>query len=254
MCVIFLGLETFPRYKLVIAANRDEFYARPTAQADFWQENPNILAGKDLLYGGTWHGITKNGRFAALTNYRDPNQKIGNISRGNLVKDFLQDNESATDFLQKLRRQKNDYTGFNLIFGTLKNDVELFWYSNVNDSFAELKKGIYGLSNRFLDTAWHKVESGKKAFQDLPQIIDTNQLFKILSDRTLAENEDLPDTGIGFEKEKLISPIFIASPDYGTRSSTVVLLENDGKINFTERTFNKNPFEFDEKTFSFQIH
>jgi uncharacterized protein with NRDE domain len=199
MCLIFLAWRRHPDYRLVVAANRDEFYARPTAPAGYWPGEPDVLAGRDLEGGGTWLGVTRAGRFAALTNYRRGDGHIPDApTRGRLVSDFLLSESSP---------------------GTLG-------------------PGIYAVSNDLLDTPWPKVVRGKDSFQRLLQArdIDPSTIFDLLSDRQSAADEALPDTGIGLARERKLSPIFIAAGDYGTRSSTVLLIDGAGDIAFHERT------------------
>lgn len=241
MCLIIFAYKMRPRYELILAANRDEFYSRPTATADFWADAPEVFAGRDLAAGGTWLGITKRGRFAAVTNYRDALAPIGKKSRGNLSRDFLTGNEESEDFLQKIRREKDDFSGFNLLVGDFGAANELFCFSNrdATDEIKKLPAGIYGLSNHLLDTSWQKVEKSKTKFAELLQNsaeINASDLFQILSDRTPAEDCDLPETGIGIGRERILSPAFIAAGNYGTRSSTVLTIESGGTVNFYEKT------------------
>jgi uncharacterized protein with NRDE domain len=251
MCVIFLAINQHSKYKLVLAANRDEFYERPTAQADFWVENENVLAGIDLVHGGTWLGVTKSGRFAAVTNFRDPNQLKGKLSRGNLVKDFLLGEDSPNAYLQQIQADKDNYTGFNLLVGKLQNDVIVSYYANTSDEIIDLKSGFYGLSNHLLDTDWHKVRSGKLKLQDSLNEVSTDKLFEILADKTQADVEDLPNTGVGIERERILSPVFIETPVYGTRCSSLILVDNADNITFIERNYIGNPQQFSENTFNF---
>jgi uncharacterized protein with NRDE domain len=251
MCVIFFAINQHPKYKFIVAANRDEFYERPTAHADFWVENPNILAGKDLVHGGTWLGVTKTGRFAAVTNYRDPNQRKGKLSRGNLVKDFLLGEDSPQTYLQQIQSDKGYYTGFNLLVGELQNEVNLSYYSNVSDEIIELDSGIYGLSNHLLDTDWNKVKSGKAEFENALNDVSINNLFEILADKTLANDKDLPNTGVGIERERILSPIFIETPIYGTRCSTILLVENNKTVEFIERNYKVETSKSEPETNNF---
>jgi uncharacterized protein with NRDE domain len=237
MCVIFFAYKFHPKYPLILLANRDEFYERPTEEAHFWQDFPNIFAGKDLVHGGTWLGITKSGRFAAVTNYRDPNAPKGEISRGDLVSDFLKGNESVEKYLQKIQTNANEFSGFNLLVGEIneQND-EIGYYSNRENKIKFLKAGIYGLSNHLLDTPWRKVEKGKAELSTLLQNDELckDKFFELLKDKTLADDKDLPETGIGYEREKLLSAIFIETPIYGTRSSSLMLIDDDFKISLDE--------------------
>lgn len=241
MCLIIFAANAHPRYQFVLAANRDEFYARPTAPADNWKDEPEVLAGRDLAAGGTWLGITTSGRFAAVTNYRDPLAPVGEKSRGDLTKNFLIGNAAAQNYLRKIEREKNDYSGFNLLvgnFGTSAN--ELFYFSNRVGKSKKMSSGIYGLSNHLLDTAWHKVEQSKSKFAEIlasSDEISPAELLSILADRCIAADEKLPDTGIGIDRERILSPAFIETEGYGTRSSTVLLIERGGRVSFTEKTF-----------------
>jgi uncharacterized protein with NRDE domain len=239
MCIILFAINQHPKYKFILAANRDEFYERPTAQADFWAENPNVLAGKDLVHGGTWLGVTKNGRFATVTNFRNPNQPKGKLSRGNLVKDFLFSENSPQGYLQQIQTDRDNYTGFNLLVGDFSGEVDIQYYSNISDEIIALNSGIYGLSNHLLDTNWHKVANGKSAFAEALEDVSSNRLFEVLAIKTLANDEVLPDTGVGIERERILSPIFIKTPIYGTRCSTVLLVGNDKKVEFIEKSFDR---------------
>ncbi len=238
MCLILLAYDCHPAYRLVVAANRDEFLARPTAPAAFWDDAPHLLAGRDLLEGGTWLGITRSGRFAALTNYRDPAAyRQEKPSRGRLVSDFLRSDLTIPSYRELLHREGRRYNGFNLIFGTTE---ELWYFSSRENLSVPLTPGIHGLSNHLLDTPWPKVSRGREALARLIApggAIDPDDLFALLADTTPAPDHLLPDTGVGIERERLLSPLFISTPAYGTRSSTVLLLGRDGQATFRERTF-----------------
>ena len=237
MCLIFLAWRRHPDYRLVVAANRDEFYARPTAPAGYWPEAPDVLAGRDLEGGGTWLGVTRTGRFAALTNYRrgDDGHIPDAPTRGRLVSDFLLSESSPGEYLQSLVEQAGTYNGFNLLVG---DGESLHWFSNRGGEPLILEPGIYAVSNNLLDTPWPKVVRGKDGFQRLLKArdIDPSAIFDLLADRQFAADEALPDTGIGLTRERKLSPIFIAAGDYGTRSSTVLLIEGTGDVTFHERT------------------
>ena len=237
MCVIFFAYRVHPRYPLVLLANRDEFYERPTAPAAAWDDAPEVFAGRDLVHGGTWLGVTKAGRFAAVTNYRDPQAPRGRLSRGALVGDFLRASTPPEDYLAAVRSRADDYSGFNLLVGEIAAaGSRLAYYSNRQDEIITLAPGIYGLSNHLLDTPWPKVEKGKRALRSLlaADAPDKERLFAILADRTLARDEDLPETGIGYEREKLLSSIFIETPVYGTRSSSLVTVDENLQIKLEE--------------------
>lgn len=239
MCLILFSYKTHPRYSLILAANRDEFYARPTHSLDFWKDNPEILAGRDKLSGGTWLGVTRSGRFAAVTNFRSHSMvKADAPSRGLLVSDFLKGNQSPSDYLEEVRVKGTMYNGFNLLAG---DTGSLCYYSNRSREVTTLKPGIYGLSNAFLNTPWPKVEKGVNAFQACVESkrrkFLVSDLFDLLRDRTMPPDHALPNTGVGLAWERLLAPLFISSQDYGTRSSAVLLIENDGNITFSEQTY-----------------
>ncbi len=241
MCLILIAYNIHPKYKLILAANRDEFYDRPTAVADYWEDSPSVLAGRDLVHGGTWLGVTKNGRFACVTNYRDPNQKSGRLSRGNLVKDFLTSKISSETYLKEVEANAQDYSGFNLLVGEIVSEKsELFYFSNRGDGIKHLKTGVYGLSNHLLDSPWHKLQLAKKNFTDIVSAekdIKNEKLFEILADKTRPSDENLPKTGIGLERERLVSSIFIESEIYGTRCSTLVLVDRKNHFEFVEKNY-----------------
>jgi len=242
MCLILIALRSHPTYKLIIAGNRDEYHDRPTAQAAFWEDTPGLLAGKDLRAGGTWFGITKQGRIAAVTNYRDPALiRSHSPSRGKLVCSFLLSRQGPTDYLERLTQEAGKYNGFNLIIGD-KDD--LYWYSNIGSGPHKLTPNIYGLSNHLLDTPWPKLTRAKNAFLKLlSEQTDplAEDIFAILFDKSKADDESLPDTGIGTEWERLLSSIFISSPTYGTRSSTLLLVDRYDRVTFIERSFDVDP-------------
>lgn len=240
MCVIYLAYEYHPRYPLILAANRDEFYDRPTRPAALWEDEPQIFAGRDLLSGGTWLGITRGGRFAAVTNFRDPNAPIGSLSRGRLVSDFLRSSEAPREYLEKVQPQSGEYSGFNLFVGRFDEDVrELFYFSSRSGPITQLSAGVYGLSNNLLDVPWPKVVTGKARFEEIisSDHINNERLFTLLSDVATADECDLPHTGIPPEREKALSAIFIKTPDYGTRCSTVLKFDNALRPEFEERVF-----------------
>ncbi len=238
MCLIVFAYRSHPHYRLVLAANRDEFYARPTAAAGFWPEDPNMLAGRDLRGNGTWCGVTRSGRFAAVTNFRDPTSVKQNArSRGLVVSDFLRGRAESREYLRNIIKTRGEYNEFNLLVGEVN---ALYYYASRTNECRSLAPGIYGLSNHLLDTPWPKVERAKRALQSAlapPAEIQPESLFNILSDRTIAEDALLPRTGVGPELEKALSPAFIISPGYGTRSSTVLMVSDQNHATFMERTF-----------------
>jgi len=238
MCTLLLALRAHPRYPLILAANRDEYYQRPTAGAALWQDAPQLFAGRDLVHGGTWLGITSTGRISALTNYRQPADLVshGGPSRGLLVSGFLQGEGGAKEYVASLRNSAAPFGGYNLLMG---GRDELFCYSSKSDELVRIAPGIHGLSNHLLDTPWPKVTRGKDALAGLLAAgrFSHHDLFAILADRTRPPDEQLPDTGVGLELERLLSPIFIESERYGTRCSSVLLVESDWRATFVERSF-----------------
>jgi len=254
MCLILTALDSHPDYALVVGANRDEFYDRPTRAATFWPESPSILGGRDLKAGGTWLGIDRRGRFAAVTNYRQGEREpAAPRSRGLLVRDYLATDIDVGAHIERVARDATLYNGFNLIAGDAR---ELLYFSNREGRPRALGPGIYGLSNHLLDTAWPKVTSSKSALHALlrgggSELIPN--LFALLSDRRQAGDEALPSTGIGLAWERLLSPAFVASSEYGTRSSTVVLVGRDGRVVFVERSFGPGGAPAGEIRHQFQV-
>ena len=237
MCTLLLAYRAHPRYRLILAANRDEFYQRPTAAAAFWEDAPHLFAGRDLVHGGTWLGITKTGRIAALTNYREPHAATQHgPSRGQLVSEFLKGAGGAEEFVAGLRREGVPYRGYSLLVGETDR---LYCYSNRDDQAIRITPGIHGLSNHLLNTPWPKVVRGKEALARVlaADQFRTEDLFSVLADATPAPDDQLPDTGVGLETERLLSPIFIASERYGTRCSSLLLVDSDGHATFVERSF-----------------
>lgn len=253
MCLIFLSINDHPQYKLIVAANRDEFYQRKTAAANFWEDHPQILGGRDLEAHGTWMAMNKNGRIAMVTNYRDlKHLKTIAPSRGALVSDYLLTKDSPQQYVKKLTPTAHEYNGYNLIVGSAE---ELWYQSNYKDGVAKIPNGLHGLSNHLLDTPWPKVTLGldkmKTALVD--KLVDPNKLFRLLMDDQLASDDQLPDTGIGLERERMLSSMFIKSPGYGTRCSTVVLIDKKDRVYFAERVYNLETFDFMQNTFEFVI-
>jgi uncharacterized protein with NRDE domain len=237
MCLVLLAVDTHPDYALVVAANRDEFYDRPTARAGFWEDAPQVLAGRDLRAGGTWLGIDRGGRLAAVTNYRQGQREPEAArSRGRLVADFLIGRSDAGAHVARVEREAALYNGFNLIAG---DGEALYYFSNREGRVRSLGPGVYGLSNHLLDSPWPKVTTGKSGLSallagggdPLPG------LFELLSDSGVAADHLLPSTGVSREWERLLSAAFIRSEAYGTRSSTVVLFGRDRRVLFVERSF-----------------
>lgn len=247
MCLILVAWQAHPDYPLVVAANRDEFFARPTAPAAFWPEQPGLLAGRDLEAGGTWLGITKNGRFAALTNFRDPARQRSNApSRGQLVAGFLASDAAIDAWLDGL--SPADYNGFNLLLGDATGDGRLVAFSNITMERHELAPGVYGLSNALLDTPWPKVGSGKTALAAaLAALPDESPLSRLLKDDTIHPDTALPATGVPLEWERLLSAAFIRGSGYGTRCSTIVKV-GSGRTATAGSAANMGTATFDEQT------
>ncbi|MGQ9427169.1 NRDE family protein [Gilvimarinus sp. F26214L] len=246
--MILLAYKAHSELPVVVAANRDERYDRPSRPAGFWPDHPELLAGMDLEAGGTWLGITRNGRFAAVTNFRAGQRRAGTFrSRGELTREFLVGGASPADYARDVVRRGADYQGFNLLLGNMD---ELVYCENLNHRWERLQPGIYGLSNHLLDTPWPKVISGKNR---LTQVLtqwhsssraETGQLLDILTDRNIAEDEFLPDTGVGLEAERHLSPIFIEAGQYGTCASTGIIVDETGRTTFHERSFyDREPHE-----------
>lgn len=236
MCLVLVAYRTHPRYPLVLAANRDEFHARPAAPLHWWNDGPPLLAGRDLAAGGAWCGVDRRGRLALVTNYRDPSlPKPQGSSRGELVPAFLRGDRSAGHFVQEAAAHSAQYAGFSL----LVMDATGLGYavSQPEPEAQMLPPGIYGLSNRRLDTPWPKVLRTRARFEQEMAGDDPApaRLFEILSDRTAADDAVLPDTGIGLEWERRLSAPFIVSDDYGTRCTTVLLIGRDGQVGIEER-------------------
>jgi uncharacterized protein with NRDE domain len=242
MCLIVLAHRPEGPYRLVVSANRDEFYDRPAAAMGFWPDAPHVLAGRDLRGGGTWLGITTTGRFGAITNYRDPAAfKAGAPSRGHLVSSFLKGDQHPATFLDELARRADAFNGFNLLVG---NGRDLFYYSNRGDRPRGLTAGIYGMSNHLLNSPWPKVVKAVNGLAHLmkkTEPFDPEPFFALLADGTPAPDEQLPDTGVGVAWERVLSPIFIQSPGYGTRCATVLVWRQNGQISVWERTVEPRP-------------
>lgn len=240
MCLLFFSYRTTPGYQLVVAANRDEFLARGTAPLAFLDRDKTLLAGRDLQGGGTWLGITAGQRFAAITNFREPAATRADApSRGGILLGYLTGAMPAGQYLQDLTATADRYNGFNLILGDAR---DLYWYSSKTNIPQLLGPGFYGLSNHLLDTPWPKVVRGKELLR--AHMVDTDHvdptpLFELLADNRRPPDQQLPDTGVGQEWERLLGTIFIDSATYGTRSSAVITVTDAGAIEFTEKTLHR---------------
>lgn len=254
MCILFVAVNEHKDYPLIIAANRDEFFKRPTSESHFWPNSPTVLAGKDLQAGGTWMGINESGYLASLTNIRAPETiKTGTISRGELVSQYLHQYPSVTSFHEQLSASRKQYNGYNLLFGHWDN---LAVYNNHTNQLQQLSSGFYGLSNAELNSPWPKINKGVNR---LEQICSSNkdiipkQLFDILLDTSQAEDEKLPKTGVPIEWERQLSSIFIRSKNYGTRSSTLLTINQSQHVNWFERTYDEQANLRSEKNYHFSM-
>lgn len=238
MCLLVLAWKSHPRYRLVLAGNRDEFHDRAAAPLNWWQDDPRILAGRDLKAHGTWLGVARSGRFGVVTNYRDLQAPVDNApSRGNLVPRFLTGATSPKEFLDDLRGAALRYSGFNLLVGGTR---ALYYFSNRGPKTPRaLAPGIHGLSNHLLDTPWPKLTRTRERFAKLlaePEI-NSEDLFAMLSDREQAPDDNLPSTGLPPDWERVVSSPFILNERYGTRCSTLLLVERTGRTVLHERRF-----------------
>ena len=252
MCLVLVVWRMHPKYPCLVAANRDEFHARPTARAEWWPDHPQILAGRDLEAGGTWLGVTRTGRFAALTNYRDPEQRRAAApSRGGLVTSMLQSGASVAEGLGYLRAVGANYNGFNLIFS---DGERLGIYESVRGTGRELGPGIYGLSNHLLDTPWPKVQNAKTRLEAaLLGLTDTAPLLDLLRDDRPASDAQLPRTGVSLEWERLLSSAFVRAADYGTRCSTIIRIEREGRAYFDEWSWDSVGADIGRSSLQFEL-
>ena len=240
MCLILLAFDSHPLYRLVVVANRDEFLARPTAPSAWWEAAPQVLAGRDLKAGGTWMGVTRQGRFAALTNVREPDRIDPDApSRGDLVADFLTGQVSPSAYLAAIHAQALPYNGYNLLVG----DAHNLWYhgNRTGTPPQALAAGVYGLSNAVLDTPWPKVAAGRTGLAAWVAAGDTDPepLFALMARAEIAPDDQLPATGVPLEWERRLSAAYITLPEmaYGTRLTTVLRIGYDGQVWWEERTF-----------------
>jgi uncharacterized protein with NRDE domain len=248
-----MAVDRHPEYRLVIAENRDEFFNRPTEAARFWPDAPEVLAGKDLERGGSWFGVTRSGRWAAVTNYRDfHHRRYSRLSRGGLVSRFLQEGEEIELFRQRLSDDDGHYAGLNFIAG---DHEQIFYFSNTGGGSRIVGSGVYGLSNHWLETPWPKVVGVKQDMQAwlADETTDIEPIFSLLADRRRAADAALPDTGVGLEWERMLSARFVQGEEYGTRASTVYLVDRQGQARFIEKSFDENGAEKGIKEFRFSL-
>ena len=252
MCLITLAHRCHPDYPLLVAANRDEFYRRPTAAARFWAEEPRLLAGRDLEAGGTWMGITEYGRFAAITNHRNPPSTPPRPrSRGMLTLDFLLGAQSAADYLEALADRAGDYAGFNLLLADYSG---LFYFSNIERRLRMLPAGVHSLSNGLLDANWPKQRRATRALEALTSgAVGHRELQAAVSDRSPAEDAELPDTGIDRELERALSSQFIVTDEYGTRATTTLTIHRSRQVEFFEKSFKPGGAAAGERRYAFRL-
>jgi uncharacterized protein with NRDE domain len=236
MCLLVFAWNAARAHRLVLAGNRDEFHARPTSAMDWWP-TPRILAGRDLQSGGTWLAADDSGRFAVVTNYRSPLAPTpGAPSRGELIPAFFAQNASPLDWLHRLRTHGERYAGFSLLLGT--GDEIAYWSNRSDDPPRALEPGVYGLSNGLLDTPWPKLVRTRDRFRSLLTGAPTlDSLLDLMCDPTVAEDHELPDTGLGLERERFLSSPFIVGPAYGTRCSTALTIDDSRRMQAAERSY-----------------
>lgn len=251
MCLLVLAWKHHPRYRLILAGNRDEFHDRPAAPLNWWQDDPRILGGRDLKAQGTWLGVARSGRFGVVTNYRDLQAPVESApSRGQLIPRFLTGATSPKEFLDDLRGAAPRYSGFNLLVGGTR---ALYYFSNRGPAPTALAPGVYGLSNHLLDTPWPKLTRTRERFNALlaqPEIAPED-LFTMLADREQAGHGDLPSTGLPEDWERVVSAPFIVNERYGTRCSSVLLVERTGRTILQERRFDAAGIQSGNSRFEF---
>ncbi|XP_067910757.1 transport and Golgi organization protein 2 homolog [Heterodontus francisci] len=271
MCIIFFQFDphSVSAYRLILAANRDEYYSRPTMPADFWGNNNDILSGLDMekgREGGTWLGISKKGKLAALTNYLQPTNRLNALGRGYLVTNFLTEKVDGLTYLKKISSEGHLYNGFNLItadFSNTKGDTMCYYGSKSSQEPKTLDPGIYGLANSLLETPWKKLVHGKKLFTDAikqsNELSPENLVQELIS---VMNNEEfqMPDTDMEEQGQDFIRPIlkefsalFVRTSSYGTRTNTVILVDAKGHVTFTERTMLSPDNQWKVSSFQFEL-
>jgi uncharacterized protein with NRDE domain len=239
MCLYILYFQSHPDYPIILAGNRDEFYDRKALPVHCWTDYPEIAGGKDLKEGGSWLAVNNSGKFAVVTNYRDPASiKDTAVSRGTLVSNFLIRKLGCEEYLNQIAENDGDYNGYNLIAGTHE---EVYYYSNKIHQYSKLAKGVYMLSNHFLDTPWFKALRAREMCSEIlsrGKEIDADALFSVFADQFTAPDDQLPDTGVGYNLEKMLSSIYIESKVYGTVATTILTMDKSGYVTIHEKTFN----------------
>ncbi|XP_054630066.1 transport and Golgi organization protein 2 homolog isoform X2 [Dunckerocampus dactyliophorus] len=274
MCIIFFKFDPRPAsknaYRLILAANRDEFYNRPSKVADFWGPNGEVLSGVDLEYGkegGSWLGINKSGKLAAITNYLEGRPNTDAQGRGSLVSNYLVDKElDSYSYLKKISTESHLYNGFNLLTAEFKakQDHVCYYGNRGSTEPIHLKPGIYSLSNSLLDTPWKKLLQGKRHFTSVisNQSLSCDGLVQELLGVLNNEELNCPDPaqesqGEGTNKFLLqaLSAVCVRSPEYGTRTNTIILIDAEGNVTFTERTMlNCDTNHWHTSSFQFKLH
>ncbi len=249
MCLVALAWKVHPRWRLLLAGNRDEFHERPSAPLERWAEPPGVLAGRDLLSGGTWAGADARGRVAVVTNVRDPAIRVvGAPSRGQLAAGFLAGGDGADHRAAGLLAAADAFAPFNLL---LADGLDCEYLSNYpTPRRIPLAPGVHGLSNGDLDEPWPKTRALKARLADW-MTLDTDDvapLWQALADETQPDDARLPDTGVGLERERLLSPAFIRGPLYGTRASTLIAVDHAGHGWISERRFGPDGSPLGETT------
>lgn len=253
MCLIVFSFQDHSDKPLIFAGNRDEFHGRPTEPAHFWDEDSSILAGRDLKAGGTWLGLTRTGRFATVTNFREPGEHRPDArSRGELVTGYLQGGTDGLAYLERVHERAEAYNGFNLILGDAR---QLYYLSNRDGAPRTLAPGVYGLSNGWLDTPWPKVRRAKALFEVATREgnVTPETLLDLLRDEWRPSDDEVPRTGLDLTVERKAASIFIADPTYGTRASTVVMLSRNGRASFVERSFGPDGKPLGTESFRFMF-
>lgn len=253
MCILFLAIQQHPDYPLIIAANRDEFHDRPSASMHYWEAHPDILAGRDLLKGGTWLGVNRQGAFAAVTNFRTGKPVSDEArSRGELVTDYLTNTDSNQSFTNRLADKADQYSPFNLVFGGLQG---ITVFCNQDYSNKTLEPGFHSISNGFVDQHWPKMQLGvdrlEHVVQEKPNL-KTDNLNAIMHDQTQAKDEDLPETGVSKDVERFISSIFITGDNYGTRA-TSYLFYGQSEIDIHELNYSRSGSLIEHQSFSIPL-
>lgn len=251
MCLLVIAIRQHEKLPLIVAGNRDEFHARPTQDAHWWPDNPQVLGGRDLRAGGTWLAMHRNGRFATVTNYRDAKrERAGLKSRGHLITDFLASDKAPLDYLQSI--DGDAYAGFNLL--VVDRDVAAY-LSNRGAATRELPPGIYGLSNATLDEPWAKVTRSRSRLQALIEedAVNETNLLRMLDDRHKASTEEVQTSDLSFSMAHALTAPFIVLAEYGTRCSTVLTVGDEGRARFAERRFDARGRTTGESSFVFDL-